>query len=296
MPCARDGYVAAVRGIALGAIHRVGKDVGIGVTAHVQHRDRQRALHRPHESTALTAQLTAHRPALVLQRGMRGRRDLHGPAQMADGLREVLRRLPFGTRPTADQCFEFGGVVAGQHPLRPERQLVAQHPGEQRQALVAPRQSGGAQRDRVRGTDQRRSRARPAGAAPTSPSRPGRRRHGRPAWRSCAPARAPGPPRPRPASSRRSRAEVCRCRRSPEGRRPPRVRPSGREADAATTTRRTRTREGVSPAVARETPSNGSRWAAPRRPGSESRWRAPRDGAMDRRCASPTDRVGALPA
>ena len=255
MSCARDGYVPAVRGVALGAVHRVGQDVGVGVTAHVQHRDRQRALHRLHESTALTSQLTAHRPALVLQRGMRRRRDLHRLAQMADGLREVLRGLPFGTRPTADQCFEFGSVVAGQHPLRPERQLVAQHPGQQRQALVAPGQRGGAQRDRVRGTDH--------GDRAHRPRVQHRRRPAHQAAVGMADQRGVLVPQ-RAHQARRvagQRPAVVAARRFVAAAVAPQVdghhacARSGRAADAATTTRTTRTRAGVSPAVARETPS-----------------------------------------
>src|ERR1700710_2547855 len=39
MPCASDGYVAPVRRIALGSGHRIGKHVGVGIAAEVEHGD-----------------------------------------------------------------------------------------------------------------------------------------------------------------------------------------------------------------------------------------------------------------
>ncbi len=54
MPCAGDGYVAAVRRVTLGALDRGGQHVGIGVTTQVQQRHTEWRGHRFHESPAFT--------------------------------------------------------------------------------------------------------------------------------------------------------------------------------------------------------------------------------------------------
>ncbi len=155
MPGAGDGYVPALRCEALRAVHGVGEHVGIGVATHVQNRYREGTLHRPHEATALRAQLTAHRPPLILQRRMRRRGNLDGAPHVPDGLREVIGSKPFRPRPRLHDGFQPGGVMAGQRSFRPERQLIPQHRRQQCQALVAAGERRRAQRHRMRRTDDR---------------------------------------------------------------------------------------------------------------------------------------------
>lgn len=150
MPCARDGYVAALRRVTPGPVDRVGQHVGVFLAAQVQQRHAELPAHRPEEPPSLVAQLAAHRPALVLQGAVRRRRDLNGRAQMADGLGKVFGRKPFRAAAAADQALDLRPAVAGQQPLGPQRHLVSQQCRQQRPGLVAARQRGLPQRRRVR--------------------------------------------------------------------------------------------------------------------------------------------------
>ncbi len=154
MSGARDGHVSPAGGKSLGSVDRVGEDVGIGVAAEVKHGYGQRLLHRLHETPALGAKLAAHRPALILQRGVRRGRDLDGAAHVRHRLREVLGCLPLAAGSAAHEEFEIACVVAGERSLRPKRHLVAQHRGQKGQALVAPTQRRRTKRDGMRRADQ----------------------------------------------------------------------------------------------------------------------------------------------